>query len=198
MSCLTDRLSADILADCKNLVFSGIEADLLLIPHSQVDKTASTFDTENPMLITDLVLKAGASGYLLEGVKQVNGYNTEFVPGDDQTLDKFRHNANGRILSPTAENRLQLSKLAKNESYIVVAERRWKGPDSNDAFIVLGWDTGLYLNESIENPLENEGAITIGLSSRDGMLESEGAYVLLDTDYDTTKLAFDNKFASEP
>lgn len=197
MGCLTDRLSNDILADCKNLVFRGIEADLLLIPHSDVDKTATTFDPENPMVINDLVLKPGATGYLLEGVKQVNGYNTEFVVGDDQTLDKYQHNANGRILSPTAENRLQVSKLAKGEGYMVIAERKWKGPGSNDAFILLGWDAGLYLSESIENPLENEGAITIGLASREGMLETEGAFVVLDTDYDTTKTAFENKFAAE-
>lgn len=196
MDCFSAKLSADILADCKNLVTGGIESDVLLIPHSDVDKAATTFDEENHMLITDLVLKADATGYLWAGVKQTNSYNSEFVPGDQTTLDKFRHTINGRVLNPSAENRLQVSHMAKDEHYLAVIERKWKGEDSQDAFVVLGWDTGVKLTENTENPLENDGAIMLTLASLDEMLETEGPRILLDTDYDTTKTAFENKFSA--
>lgn len=194
MGCLTDRLSADIVNDCDNLSVSGIEADILVIPHSDVDKTATTFDATNKKLITDLVLKAGKTGFLIEGVKQTNGYNWEFVPGDATTRDMFRHVAGGRILTPTVENREQADKLGAGESYMIVVNKKYKGAESADAFLVLGWDSGLYLSSMTENSRENNAAILFELSSNDEMLENKSPKVLLDTDYDTTLTAFTNKF----
>ncbi|SOC79822.1 hypothetical protein SAMN06296241_1359 [Salinimicrobium sediminis] len=198
MGCYTDRLAADIANDCENLTIAGIESDILLIPHGDVDKTATTFDPTNPLLITDLVLKAGKTGFLLEGVKQTNGYNTEFVPGDDQTPDKSRHVIRGRILTPSAANRLQANKLGKGESYMAVVNKKYKGAESKDAFLVLGWDAGMYLSSKTENSIENDGAILLELSSKDNMLEKDDPKVLLETTYDTTLTAFNNKFATEP
>lgn len=195
MGCLTDRLADDIAVNCDNLTVGGIESDILLIPHGDVDKTASTFDAQNPLLCTDLVLKAGKTGYLLEGVKQTNGFNTEFVPGDDQTPDKSRHLIRGRILSPTAANRLQANKLGKGESYMAVINKKYKGPGSADAFLILGWDTGMYLNEKTESSTENDGAILLGLASKDNLLENDDPKVLLEGDYSATLTAFTNKFA---
>lgn len=193
-NCLTDRLSADIVNDCENLSIVGIESDILLIPHSDVDKTASLIDPQNKLLLTNLVLKAGATGFLLEGVKQTNGYNHEFVPGDDQTRDKSRHVIRGRILSPSAANRLQAQKLGEGESYLAVVNKKYKGANSADAFLVLGWDAGLYLRSKTENSLENDAAILLELGSKDNMLESQDPKVLLETDYATTLTAFKNKF----
>lgn len=196
MGCLTDKLAADIAVDCDNLTVGGIESDILLFVHSDVDKTATTFDATNPLLCTDLVLKAGATGYLLEGVKQTNGYNTEFVPGDDQTPDKSRHTVRGRILTPSVENRLQANKLGKGVSYMAVVNRKYKGEDSEDAFLLLGWDTGMYLSVKTESSTENDGAILLEMASKDSLLENDDPKVVLDTDYDTTLLAFNNKFAA--
>lgn len=194
-NCLTDRLSADIANDCENLSISGIESDILLIPHGDVDKTATTLDATNPLLITDLVLKAGKTGFLLEGVKQTNGYNTEFVPGDEQTPDKNRHVIRGRILTPSAANRLQANKLGKGEAYMAVVNKKYKGAGSADAFLVLGWDAGLYLRSKTESSTENDGAILLELASKDTMLEKDDPKILLETNYDTTLTAFNNKFA---
>lgn len=195
MSCLTDKISADIAVDCDNLTIAGIEEDILLIPHGDVDKTSSVIDETNNMLITTLKCKPGTSGYLLEGVKQTNGYNSEFVPGDDQTLDKHRHGIRGRILTPSAANRQQYNKLGKGESYLAIVNKKYKGADSEDAFLVLGWDQGIYLTEGTESSYENDAAIVLAMASKDTMLELDSPRVLLETDYDTTLTAFNNKFA---
>ena len=150
------------------------------------------------MIITDLVLKAGATGYLLEGVKQTNGMNSEFIPGDDQTLDKHRHGIRGRVLTPSAANIEQANLLGKGESYMAVVNRKYKGADSADAFLILGWDTGMHLSVMTINSNENDGAILLEMASKDGMLENDLPRVVLDTDYDTTLTAFNNKFEAQP
>lgn len=194
MGCLTDKISADIAVDCDNLAIAGIEEDILLIPHEDVDWSATTFDETNPMIVTDLVLKTSTTGYLLEGVKQTNGYNHEFVPGDDQTLDKHRHGIRGRILSPTAANIEQANKLSKSTAYVAVVNRKYKGAGSADAFLMLGKDQGMYVSVMTGASYENDGAILFEMASKDGLLENDLPRVVLDTDYDTTLTAFTNKF----
>ena len=198
MGCATDRISADLLADCLNLSVAGIEADVILIPIKDIDKTASTLDAENPQLVTKLQLKPGATGYKLEGVKQLAGFNSEFVLGDEQTLDKWRHSFNGVILTPSTENRNEANKLTKGENYIIVVNKKWKGANEADAFLVLGWEAGLRVSEMTENSRENNAAILFTLSSADTMLENNMPKNLLEIDYATTLTAFGNKFIQAP
>ena len=197
MGCLTERLTADLVADCNNITVAGIEADILLIPLSDIDKTASTLDPENRLLATKLQLKPGTTALKLEGIKQLNGYNWEFVRGDNQTLDKFRHVFNGVIMTPSAANRLAANKLTKGEAYAVVVNKKYKGANSEDAFLLLGWDAGLYVTEMTENSRENNAAIQFTMSSVDEMLENDAPKIVRETDYATTLLAFENKFAQE-
>lgn len=193
--CLTDKLSADIANNCDHLAVGGIEADVILIPYSSFDKASSTIDGSNRMLITDLATKAATTGYLLEGIKQLNDFNQEFVPSEE-TVDKWRHTFNFVIMTPSAANRLQASKLTKGESYLVVIHRKYKGVDNLDAFLVLGWDQGLYITAMTENSKESDGAIRATLASKDTNLEYDMVRNLLETDYATTLLAFNNKFAT--
>ena len=194
MNCLTDKITADIAINCDHLAIAGIESDILLVAHEDIDWTATTYDATNSMIISDLVLKAGKTGFVLQGVKQTNGFNSEFVPGDDQTLDKHRHGIRGRILSPTAVNIEQANKLTKGTPYVAVVNRKYKGVDSKDAFIFLGKDQGMYVSVMTINSNENDSAILIEMASKDGMLENDLPRIVLDTDYDTTVTAFANKF----
>ena len=193
--CLTDRLAADFLNDCDNLSITGIEADVILIPHAVVDKTVSIINATNRILLDNLASTSGNSGFKLEGVKQLNGYNWEFVPSEE-TTDKYRHVFSGIILTPSAANRLSASKMAKGESYMVVIHKKYKGASQADAFLVLGWDTGLYITEMTENSKEADSAIKFVLSSKDDSLEYDMPRVLLETNHATTLIAFNNKFAT--
>lgn len=195
MGCLTDKLAADFLNDCDNLSITGIEADVILIPHTDVDKVASIINATNRILLDNLTCTSGNSGFTLEGIKQLNGYNWEFVPSEE-TTDKYRHVFTGVILTPSAENRLSASQMAKGTSYMVVINKRYKGADQEDAFLVLGWDTGLYITEMTESSKESDAAIKFTLSSKDDSLEYDMPRNLLETDYATTLAAFVNKFAT--
>lgn len=195
MGCLSEKLSADLLANCDHLSVTGIEADVILIPLSLVDKAASTINATNRILLDNLACTTGNTGLKLEGVKQLNGYNWEFVPSEE-TTDKYRHIFSGIILTPSAENRLEASKMAKGESYLVVVNKKYKGENQEDAFLVLGWDTGLYVTEMTENSKESDAAIKFTLSSKDDSLEYDMPRLLLETDYATTLAAFTNKFAT--
>tara|TARA_B110001452_G_scaffold266516_1_gene273603 strand:+ start:1000 stop:1590 length:591 start_codon:yes stop_codon:yes gene_type:complete len=195
MGCFTDRLAGDIIVNCDHLGIGGVEDDVVLIPHNDLDKTASPMNSSNRMLFDDFACKSTKTGFLLSGIKQVQGFLSEFVPGSD-SLDKWRHVFDGVIASPTTANRLQVSKLAKGEPYVVVLRRRFKGNDGADEFLVLGWDAGVYITVMTENSREQDGMIKFTLSSKDESLEYDMVRNLLDTNNATTLTSFNNKFAT--
>lgn len=195
MGCFTDRISADIAIDCDNLAIGGVEDDVVIIPHDEVDKTASTVNVTNRMILDAFAAVSGKTGFLLEGVKQAQGFLAEFVPSAE-TFDKWRHTYDGVIGTPSAVNRLQASKLSKGTPYMVVIRRRYKGAAKADEFIVLGWDAGMYITAMTENSRESDGMIKFTFSSKDDSLEYDMFRTLLDTDNATTLTAFNNKFAT--
>ena len=190
----TGNLTADIIFDCANAPVGGIEQNVVLINKEDIDMANTTVDADNRVLVTNLQLKSGKTGYLLSGVKQSNGKAWELVKKENAP-DKFKHTFSGVIFNPTAENKMQASALATGAKYVAVVEQVWKGAESAEAFEILGLSSGLELMTMTNNSKESDNMIVFELSSADGFEETTMPRTLLDVDYAATKTAFDNKFA---
>lgn len=189
----TGALTADILFDCANAPVGGIEQNVVLINQDDIDRATTTTDASNRILLTNLQLKAGKTGYKLTGVKQSNGKAWELVKKDNAP-DKFKHTFSGVIFNPSAENKEQADSLSKGAKYVVVVEQKWKGAGNVDAFEVLGLTSGLELMTMTNNSKENDNMIMFELASADGFEEVTMPKTLLDGTYSATKTVFDNKF----
>lgn len=189
----TGNLTADIIFDCANAPIGGIEQNVVLINKEDIDMANTTVDADNRVLVTNLQLKSGKTGYLLSGVKQSNGKAWELVKKENAP-DKFKHTFSGVIFNPTAENKRQASALATGAKYVAVVEQVWKGAESAEAFEILGLSSGLELMTMTNNSKESDNMIVFELSSADGFEETTMPRTLLDGDYAVTKTAFDNKF----
>ena len=187
------NLTKNYEIDCVNPPIAGIETQVVLINRADIDFAATTFDPNNSLLITNLELQAGKTGYLFEGIKQVNFKNFDAVPSDT-TLTKFTHGFTGTIYDLSVEGKQGVQELA-NATVIAVVENKWKGTDSADAFEILGFGSGLFLSSGTQNSNENEGAFLLTISTLDIALEPTVPHTLLETDYATTKAAFDNRFS---
>lgn len=189
------KLSADIQKDCDNKPKAGIEVNVVLYNRDDVDFSTSTIDGSNDMIITNLATTSGTTGYLIEGVKQAMGVSFEMVK-KEESFDMYRHVFNGVVLAPSASNKKALDQIGDGGRYIAIVEKKWKGASDADAFEVLGWDSGLVIAEMSQNSKEADGIIRFVLASEDGYEEDKMPRTLLETDYATTKTAFDNKFAT--
>ena len=186
-------LTTDILFDCDNAPKGGIEVNVLLFNKEQIDISAITFDAANKLKMTNFQLLSGNTGVLLKGVKQVQGLSNELVK-KETSIDAFKHLFSGVVLTPSVANRLQLQSLSEGASIVAMVELKWKGSGNTEAFIVGGYDAGLELNVLKWSTTENDGTIAFELSSVDGFEEPKQVMTLLETDYTTTKAAFDAKF----
>jgi hypothetical protein len=193
MADCTGKITANFVLDCDYLPIGGLTTNAILINFDDIDRTATTIDGTNRLLMTNLQLKAGKTGYLFTGVKQTNAKNYALVP-KDANVDKWTHGFNGTVFNPSVENKLQVANLGLGGKYVLIVEQLWKGEDNEDAFEVLGYFTGLKLNEATNASGENDNVITLVLGSEEGYEEPSLPHNLLETDYATTKLAYDNLF----
>ena len=185
------KLTADMLYDCADSPKKGIDGGkAVLINWDDIDFAATT---KGGAMITDLILKSGTSGLAFEWYKDLASGNSSFAPSTED-IDGFLQSFLGRLATTTVEHAERANEM-KSGRFVVVYESKYKGIDSDDAFKVRGFDTGLKLSEMTENTLENSGSILFTLATEEGDVEQYPYQIFLETDYATSKASFDSLFA---
>lgn len=187
-------ITADILYDCDNAPIGGLETDVLLFNVADIDVDAITFDAGNSDIVTNFQLLSGKTGFLLQGVKQINSASSELVKKEFSS-DKHKHVFNGVVLNVSAANKQQINIMSEGSKYVAIIDRKWKGDSNADAFLILGLESGLELLTATWNSNENDGVLQFSLESTEGFEEPRLPNTLLETDYATTLAAFIAKFA---
>ena len=121
---LSDNKSVDRV-DSVDISVGGIERDITLINKADIDITASTFSPTNKLLITNLVLKPGKTGFLLQGIKQVNSLSFELVK-KDLSRDAYKHTMGMNFPNSSLVNKTRLDEL-NGASIVTVVETKYKG-----------------------------------------------------------------------
>lgn len=192
MTCGNKKLLEDLLYSCADKARQGIDGgNAVLINWEDIDFAGSTVDGA---IITDLVLKAGLTGFAFQWYKDLASANSAYTPNTD-AADGFTQSFLGRLATTTAEH-AEVANILKNGRFVVVYESRYKGLLQEDAFKVRGFEVGLKLSELVENTLENSGSILFTLATEEGDSEEYPYQIFLETDYATSKATFDAKFAT--
>ena len=187
-------ITADILYDCDNSPVGGLETDVVLVNVADIDVAALTFDAANGDIVTNFQLLSGKTGFLLQGIKQINSASSELVKKEFSS-DKHTHTFNGVVLNVSAANKLQVNSMTEGAKYVAVINRKWKGASNLESFLILGLESGLELLTAAWNSNENDGVLQFSLASTENFEEPKLPNTLLETDYATTLTAFQAKFA---
>lgn len=139
-----------ILKNCENLV-PGVKDMAYFINYDCVDKDLSTFDPNNSLLCTQLVLKTLSPpcyAFCVEGYNFSNEHKTSLVKKTYQKV--WEHGFVFRLFDNTPEVKLWVQN-AVNSRFIVIIENNYNKPDAvlgagRTIFEILGWDQGLELN----------------------------------------------------
>jgi hypothetical protein len=149
MSIGCNRIAADILKNCANLV-AGIRDTAYLVNYEDVDKDACSFDPSNPLLCTQFVLKTASpalSAYKIEGYNFSNEHKTSLVKKTYQKV--WEHGFIFRVFDNTPEDKLWVQQ-AVDSRFMIIQEnnynKRLTSPYGRTVFEILGWDFGLELN----------------------------------------------------
>lgn len=184
-------IAADFTGDvCTDPPQAGLEQVLYLLNYDDIDRGATTFNA-NKNTCTALVRKAGKIGYKLPGFKQSNSVGWTIVP-KELAPDAYSHNLSGVIHHFTADARDNINRINADNRVVAVVEKKFKGPSLGLAFEIYGYDSGLGLGGDTNfNVNENSGAVILQLITVENEEEPRLPYIWLETDYNTTKTAFD-------
>lgn len=192
MAC-NKKITDDILADCADAPKRGLDGEkAVIINFADIDRTASV---QAGAIISTLALQSGLSGFGIEWLKEGLASANSSLSVQADNVDGFLQSFLARLSTTSAENAERANEL-KQGRFIVVVETRYKGASSAEAFKVYGWDNGLKLTELTNNTLENSGSTLFTVSTEEGDVEQYPYNIFLDTDYATSKAAFDALFAA--
>ena len=141
-----------ILKNCANLV-PGIKDVAYFINLECVDKDLSTFDPDNAMLCTQLVLKTTSPecyAYCVTGYNYSHEHKTTMVKKTYQKV--WDHGFVFRVFDNTPETKLWIEN-AKDSRFLVIIVNNYNKvdpdgilPTGRTVFEILGWDFGLEIN----------------------------------------------------
>jgi hypothetical protein len=190
------KISSDVVVNCDDIPVGGIEQRLVLINVDDANQAGFTFDATNPTsLMTAIELLPNKVGFEIQGIKQIMKYtNAGEIPED--SFNGVRHQIVGiKFFDNSPAARTQVNKIIAGAKVYAVLETKWKGEDNKSAFKFFGIKFGLELAELVDNSDENDGMTVISLATPTGYKEPYLPHIYLDTDYATSKTAFNNKFA---
>lgn len=185
-------LAANIAKDCSKPMTGGYTGRGLLIPLSNTLTYA--INATNPRIITSITMGASDKLAVIDNVwpSAFDGTNTQSNADSGRTLYgktfAFRIPLRGAgtsmdIVEPLVESPL---------GYLAVLEKKDRRGDGS--FEIVGYCQGLTVNADgiVRNENENGGDIVVTMSCQEQYFE----VTMFDTDYNTTKAAFDTMMLS--
>lgn len=145
------KISANILYSCSDMV-AGIKDKAYLINIDDIDKELSTFDVDNPLLLTQIVLNSSSpepAAYYIEGHNYSNEHDTALVKA--KYYNSWEHNFRFRVFDNTPEIKEWVNTATKSR-FAVIIENNYSStasPAGRTVFEVLGWDFGLEIKECV-------------------------------------------------
>lgn len=188
MAC-NKKITENLLWDCADAPKRGLfGGKAVIINYDDLDQSGIT---SSGATITSLALLTGTTGFSIEWYKELASTSTSFLPNSED-IDGYGHSFLARLSTSTAANAERANEL-KQGKFVVVVETMY-GSGTDEAFKCYGFDNGMILSEMAGSSLENSGSLLFTLSSPESTVETYPFNIVLETDYTTTKTAFDALF----
>ena len=179
MACITGIAKA-ITSDCTTSLGGGLEVEAWIF--NRTDLTP-TYDGSQLNLLTSIANVGAAVGYKLTGIKDLLNAGHDLVSAPDRP-DKFTHYFSFQGFEILAAD---ITNLDDINDIVVFVELNDKNDTGNGVFACYGLKKGLWKSTDTRRWNDINGARNIEMTSRAGKEEPFSEYVLLDTDYATTR-----------
>lgn len=179
----SSALAGNLASDCDNPRIAGYEQIGVIFNRADVDWANLAVSASNPRIIEAIAASAGKKPYALYNNKNnplpFDGTNTTYNSDTDQydkTLQFYYEGIGGGVSADVVEP-------LKGGEYIAILQR--KDHRGDGSFQVFGYQSGLKANAQVQDETTGYWLMTMACS------EPSAEVSFFDTDYATTKAAFD-------
>lgn len=180
-------LADSITMDCDNPRVSGYEDTALIFNRNDIDWSSVVTDANNPRIIKSFSTMSGKAPFVIYNPKRVpasfdgsnttlNSENGKYTKAVQFYFEGIGGGASKDVVEPLA-----------NGSFVILLQR--KDHRGHGSFQLMGWQAGMYANAQVQDETTGYWLITMNTD------ETYGDVELFDTDYATTKSAFDDMLA---
>lgn len=183
------KIADNITQDCDNPRIAGYENIALIVNRSDIDWSSVTYATGNKRIVKSIALESGAGikPYVIYNPKvnpaPFNGTQSEFSTDNDRytkTLQFYFEGIGGAASKDVVEP-------LKSGSFVAILQR--KDHRGDGSFQLMGFQSGLTATAQVQDEDTGYWLMTMECS------EPSAEVSFFDTDYDTTKTAFDTILA---
>lgn len=181
-------VTANLDTDCDNPRVNGYEEVALLFNRSDIDWAAVTTDASNPRIVKSIAPLTGKKPYVIYNPRvnpaPFNGTNATFEQDANQYTKtvQFYYEGIGGAAS------LNVVEPLKAGSYVVLLQR--KDHRGDGSFQLIGFQAGVTATAQVQD--EETGYWLMTMTGKESFAEVS----FFDTDYATTKAAFDALLAT--
>lgn len=179
----SSALAGNLASDCDNPRIAGYEQIGVIFNRADVNWANLAVSASNPRIIEAIAAAAGKKPYALYNNKNnpvpFDGTNTTYNSDTDQydkTLQFYYEGIGGGVSADVVEP-------LKGGEYIAILQR--KDHRGDGSFQVFGYQSGLKANAQVQDETTGYWLMTMACS------EPSAEVSFFDTDYATTKAAFD-------
>lgn len=169
--------------DCDNPRVAGYEDIALIFNRSEIDWTAVTYDSTNKRIVKSIAMATGKTPYVVYNPRvnpaPFNGTNATFNSDTnryDKTVQCYYEGIGGKAA-------LEVVEPLKAGSYVMLLQR--KDHRGDGSFQLIGFESGLKATAQVQD--EETGYWLMTMTTD----EPSADVAFFDTDYATTKSAFD-------
>jgi len=179
MAC-TAGIAAEITSNCTTNVLGGVEAVAYMF--NRADMTL-TYDGTTLNKITNIVKVGAAVMYKITGFKRNCNFGHDLVASENNP-DRYNHFFSFPQYERLVANIFNVDNI---NDVVVIVETVNKGTGGDGTFFVIGPKYGLWKATDTRRINADGGQRTLELTSLAGQEEPFSSYVLLATNYATTK-----------
>lgn len=175
-------IKSDVVANCSNPIFAGLEPLGYIMNRADIDSF-----TEADGVVSTITLKTGKKAYHIQqmGSQPFNGTNTEMQSGD--FMNTFNKVASFIILDNGSKVSTDIIDPMSNGEFVIVLENKYKNA-TGEAFEVVGLDRGARATAITRNMYENNAGWQCELTESE---VSNSAKFFFNTDAATTRAALE-------
>lgn len=176
-------ITGGVTLNCSDPLSSGVVATFYLA--NKADIESITYDGANPMLATDVTMKAAKFFFKFEGNLQSTEPKFTMIKG--KYINQFEHSVAALIFKIDPATKEEILNM-KDGDFVAIVENNYTGATGNSKYEIYGAGSGLKAEIIERNPndTENLGAFKIELKTQEYAREGKPPVTLFDTDLATT------------
>lgn len=179
-------LTSGLVLNCADPLVAGVNATFLIANKDDIESI--TYDPTNPMLATEITMKATKVFYRFEGQLQSTEPLFNMIKG--KYINQFEHSVKFIVFNISPAIKKQILNM-KDGNFVCLLENNYVSTTGDTKWEIYGAGAGLKAEVLERNPnnTENLGAFDITLKTQEYAREGKPPVSFFDTDLATTDAA---------